>query len=258
MSDAMSIAASGLKAEEFNLDRIANDLANLNTNNYKATRLQFEDVLYQQINGQESVFSSGNGQKIGMGTAVFSTSKDFSPGPLKATANPLDVAINGQGFFQVMTDDGNSAYTRTSSLKLDKDRYLCTSDGLRLYDNIQIPEGIEKLIIQNNGDVEIQRSDEQDTEILGNIKLAKFMSPEQLNPLGNGLYAETEASGQPIIDIPGQSGLGSLSQGQVEASNVDMVNSLMQLTMAQRIYQINSKALQVADEMEKETNELRS
>ncbi len=257
MSDAMSIAASGLKAEEFNLTRISSDLANLNTNNYKATRIQFEDVLYQQINGKESIFSPVNGSKLGLGTAVFSTSKDFSPGPLKATANPLDVAINGQGFFQVMTNDGNTAYTRSSSLKIDKDRYLCTSDGLRLFDNIQIPEGIEKLIIQNNGDVEIQMPDEQNSEILGNIKLAKFMTPENLNPLGNGLYTETEASGQAIIDTPGQSGLGSLSQGQVEASNVDMVNSLMQLTMAQRIYQINSKALQVADEMEKETNEIR-
>ncbi|MCC5792168.1 MAG: flagellar hook-basal body complex protein [Legionellaceae bacterium] len=258
MSDAMSIAASGLKTEELNLDRIANDLANLNTNNYKASKLQFEDIMVQQIQSTNALFMAGNSAKIGLGTAIYGSSKDFSPGPLKATANWNDVGINGQGFFQILREDGSSAFTRASSLTIDKERYLCTADGSRLYDGIQIPEDFVKITIQKNGDVEAILPNEQEPQLLGNIKLAKFMSPEQLNPLGSGIYSETEESGPALMDYPGQSGLGELLQGQVEASNVDMVNSLMQLTMAQRIYQINAKALQIADELEKETNEIRA
>lgn len=257
MSDAMSIAASGLKAEEFNLNRIANDLANLNTNNYKATKLQFEDILYQPIDGGRQLFQSQHSARLGLGTAIASSQKDFTPGPLKATTNWNDVAINGQGFYQVMLADGSSAYTRASTLSIDKDHYLTTHDGLRLYDNIQVPEDFVKITVQKNGDVEVLLPDATEPQLLGTIHLAKFMSAEQLNPVGEGLYQQTEQSGDPILDNPGQSGLGELVQGEVEASNVDMVSSLMQLTMAQRVYQINAKALQIADEIEKETNEIR-
>lgn len=257
MSDALAIAASGLKSEEYYIDKIANDLANLNTNNYKASKLTFEDALYQNINGADPLFQNQASAKIGLGTSVYKTSVDFSNGPLKPTNNWNDVAIDGHGFFQVIDIDGNIAYTRNSSLTVDSDRYLATQDGLRLADNIQIPEDFVEIKIQKNGDVEVMLSDETEAQLLGTIKLAKFLNPDSLNPLGGGLYKGTEQTGDAVIDSPGNSGLGVLMQKQIEGSNVDMVSSLMELTMAQRVYQLNAKAVQIADELEKMTNEIR-
>ncbi len=257
MSDALAIAASGLKSEEYYIDKIANDLANLNTPNYKATKLTFEDVLYQNIDGTTPMFQHQNSAKIGLGTAVYKTTKDFSTGPLKPTNNWNDVAIDGSGFFQVVNTDGNTAYTRNSSLTVDSEGYLATQDGLRLADNIQLPEDFVEIHIQKNGDVEATLNNEPEPQLLGTIKLAKFMDPESLDPLGSGLYSPTEKTGDAVIDNPGNSGMGVLLQKQIEGSNVDMVNALMQLTMAQRIYQLNAKAVQIADELEKMTNEIR-
>lgn len=257
MSDALSIAVSGLKAEEFYIDKIANDLANLNTPNYKASKLVFEDVLYQNINGDNPLFNNQPSAKLGLGTAVYKSGKDFSTGPLKSTNNWNDVAINGTGFFQVINHDGNIVYSRNSSLSIDNDRYLTTQDGLRLADNIQIPDEFSKLTIQANGDVEVTLADEPEPQLLGTIQLAKFINPETLNPIGAGIYTPTDESGDPLTDNPGSSGLGILAQNQIEGSNVDMVASLMQLTMAQRVYQLNAKAVQIADELEKLTNEIR-
>lgn len=257
MSDALSIAASGLKSEELYIDKIANDLANLNTATYKATKLTFEDVLYQNINGDNPLFSNQASTKLGLGTAVYKSGKDFSPGPLKSTNNWNDVAINGIGFYQIINTDGALVYTRNSTFSIDTDHYLATQDGLRLADNIQIPDDFTKLTIKANGDVEVTLSDEPEPQLLGTIQLAKFINPETLNPVGAGIYIPTDESGEPLTDNPGSSGLGALAQNQIEGSNVDMVNSLMQLTMAQRVYQLNAKAVQIADELEKLTNELR-
>lgn len=257
MSDALAIAASGLKSEEYYIEKIANDLANLNTSNYKSTKLTFEDVLYQNIDGTTPMFQHQNHANIGLGTAVYATTKDFTNGPLKPTNNWNDVAIEGSGFFQVINTDGNIAYTRNSSLTVDADRYLATQDGLRLADQIQIPEDAVEIKIQKNGDVEATLSDEPEPQLLGTIKLAKFFNPESLHAMGSGLYSTTEKTGDAVIDNPGSSGIGTLLQQHIEGSNVDMVNSLMQLTMAQRVYQLNAKAVQVADELEKMTNEIR-
>ncbi len=256
MSDALAIATSGLKSEEYYIDKIANDLANLNTPNYKSTQITFEDVLYENINGSTPLFHHQTQANIGLGTAIINTSKDFTKGPLKPGNNWNDVAIDGNGFFQVINLDGNVAYTRTSSLMIDNERYLTTQDGLRLADNIQIPEDVSDIIIQKNGDVEVTLNDDPEPQLLGTIKLAKFLNPESLQPLGSGLYITTEKTGEAIIDNPGNSGMGQLLQKQIETSNVDMVNTLMQLTMAQRVYQLNAKAAQIADELEKITNEI--
>ena len=257
MSDAFSIAASGLKAEEFYIDKIANDLANLNTNNYKATKITFEDVLYQNINSTSSQLQNQNNSKIGLGTSIFNSSKEFTNGPLKPTNNWNDVAIDGNGFFQVINTDGTLSYTRNSTLSIDSEGYLATADGLRLVDSIQIPEDFIEITIQKNGDVEVLVTDDPEPQLLGAIKLVKFLNPEALNAVGSGLYMPTEQTGEPIVDSPGTGGMGELLQKQVEGSNVDMVNSLMQLTMAQRVYQLNAKAVQIADELEKMTNEIR-
>lgn len=249
MSDAMAIAASGLKAEEFYLDKIANDLANLNTASYKASQLSFEDVLYQNIDSQNT--------SIGLGTAIVNSTKDFSMGPLKPSTNWNEVAINGAGFYQVITGDGAIAYTRNSNFSLDEEGYL-SQNGLRLADNIQVPDDFTQITIKPNGEVEALVNDETEPQLLGTIQLAKFINPNSLNPIGSGLYLASEHSGSPIIDNPESTGLGRLAQYQTEGSNVDMVYSLMQLTMTQRIYQLNAKALQIADELEKLTNEIRN
>lgn len=256
MSDALSIAASGLKSQEYAIDKIAHDLANLNTPNYKATKIIFADMLYQNLNGSSLQPPTQNLAKLGLGAAVYKTAKDFSTGPLKPTNNWSDLAIDGNGFFQVLSHDGNLVYTRNSSFILDEDHYLATQDGLRLADNIQIPEDAVEIRIQNNGEVEAILTTDSEPQSLGTIKLAKFLDPETLNPVGSGVYSSTDQSGEAIVDNPGSSGLGSLVQKQVEGSNVDMVNTLMQLTLAQRVYQLNAKAVQIADELEKMTNEI--
>lgn len=257
MSDALAIAASGLKVEEYYIDKLANDLANLNTNNYKSSKVSFADVLYQNVNGATPSANLQHAAKIGLGSSIQSTSKDFSNGPLKPTNNWNDVAIDGAGFFQVLNTDGNIAYSRNSTLTIDSERYLATNDGLRLADNIQIPDDFVEITIQKNGDVEATLSDESEPQLLGSIKLAKFINAEALTPQGSGLYTPTEQTGEAFVDTPGSGGLGQILQKQVEGSNVDMVNSLMQLTMAQRVYQLNAKAVQIADELEKMTNEIR-
>jgi len=257
MSDALAIAASGLKSEEYFINKIANDLANLNTANYKATKLTFEDVLYQNIQGGNQTSDSHAPLQVGLGTAIYKSSKDFSLGPLKPSSNWNDVAINGSGFYQIINVDGSMAYSRNSSLSIDEDHYLSTQDGLRLADNIQVPDDFIELTIKKNGDVEALLSDDPQPQLLGTIQLAKFTNTEGLNALGSGLYLATEESGEAFTDSPGNSGLGELMQKQIEGSNVDMVSSLMQLTMAQRVYQLNAKAAQIADELERLTNEIR-
>lgn len=252
MSNALSIAASGLRSQEYNIDKIAHDLANLNTPNYKASKIVFADLLYQNL----AVSNRQNSLKLGLGASVYRTSKDFSQGPLKPTNDWKNLAIDGQGFFQVINSDGNIAYTRNSSFTVDEEHYLVTQDGMRLADNIQIPEEAVEINIKENGEVEALLADESETQLLGNIKLAKFIEAEALDPIGNGLYKATEKSGDALIDNPGSSGLGKIMQKHIEGSNVDMVNTLMQLTLAQRIYQLNAKAVQIADELEKMTNEI--
>lgn len=257
MSDALAIAASGLKSQEYYIDKIANDLANLNTPNYKASKISFADMLYQNIEGNTPLFPNQSSIKIGLGTAIYKTGKDFSKGPLKPSNDWKNLAIDGDGFFQVINHEGNISYTRNSTFIIDEDRYLATQDGFRLADNIQIPDNFVDISIQKNGDVTALLADDPEPQALGTIKLAKFLDPSSLNPIGAGIYDYTEQSGEAIVDSPGSTGIGLLIQKQIEGSNVDMVNSLMQLTLAQRVYQLNAKAIQIVDELEKMTNEIR-
>ena len=254
MSDALSIVSTGLTSSALYINNIANDLANLNTQNYKATRLSFENM----VSTPSKPSQHGKTHATGLGTAITHTAIDFSTGPLKPTTNWNDVAIDGKGFFQVITTDGNIAYTRNSSLSIDSEGYLSTQEGLRLNDMIQIPDDANDIQIDKNGDVIVLREDKTTPELIGSLKLVNCLNPDSLKPLGQGLYIPSEKTGDMVTDVPGSSGLGLLLQKQVEGSNVDMVSSLMQLTLAQRIYQLNAKAAQIADEMEKMANELQS
>lgn len=236
MSDALNIAASGLYADQSYLDKISHDLANLNTNNYKASKLAFTDML-------------------DLGTTIRSQSLDFSPGPLKPSNQWQDVAINGDGFFQVMDSEGKLLYTRNSTLSIDAEGYLATQDGLRLSDQILIPEQALAISINKTGAVEATLHEGSQPVPLGHIKLAKFVDIQALQPLGDGLYQAKEEA-QPLIDTPGTMGLGVILQHQIEASNVDLLSTLTALSLAERSYQLNARALQIADEIEKITNNL--
>lgn len=247
MSDTAVIALSGLKSQEMYINALANDLANLNTPNYKASALTFNDMVQPNASVHK-----------GLGTHISKSHKNLAKGPLTPSDNWNALAIDGPGFFQVMNQEGAIFYTRNSSLSLDAEHYLSTKDDMRLIDNIQIPEDAIQITIQKNGDVEAILPEASEPQHLGQIKLAKFISPDSLEALGDGLYKPKDTTQAPLIDVPGTSGLGELIQHQIEGSNVDMVNTLMKLTMAQRIYQLNAKAMQIADEMEKMTNELRA
>lgn len=256
MSNAFAIASSGLKTEEFFIDKLANDMANLNTPNYKSTHLVFADAVSQNQTTHAHGNSRENAQ-FGLGSYITQTNKNFSPGPLKPGNNWSDVAIAGNGFFQVERDDGQSFYTRSSQLSIDEDHYL-TAGGYRLSDNIRIPTETVNIEIKKNGEVKVQLPNETQAESLGSIKLTRFMNPEHLTSLDSGLYEASEDCGEAISDAPDSNGLGALLQNQIENSNVDMVSTLMQLTMAQRIYQLNARAIQIVDDMEKMINELRN
>lgn len=247
MSNTTAIALSGLKSQEMYINALANDLANLNTPNYKASALTFNDMVEPKT-----------ATHTGLGTQISESHKNFTKGPLTPSDHWNALAIDGPGFFQVMNQEGITFYTRKSNLTVDSEHYLSTNDGMRLIDNIQIPEDAIQINIQKNGDVEAILPDESEPQHLGQIKLAKFINPESLEALGEGLYKLNDVTYEPLIDTPGTSGLGELIQHQIEGSNVDMVSTLMKLTMAQRVYQLNAKAMQIADEMEKMTNELRA
>jgi len=251
MSDAFSIAKSGLHTQEVYIEKLANDLANLNTQNYKQSRVVFSDATFKAITPH-----SDTPQAIGLGAKVVSSYVDFNQGPLVASEQWNDVAINGHGFFQVEDEEGRVFYTRHSSFMINEERYLATSDGYRLSDNIQIPEDAIEIEIRKNGEVLAYVANDKEPMRLGQINLAKFINQEHLTVHPNGLYENNEQMESPSFDTPGQNGLGVLLQKHYEGSNVDMVTSLMHLTMAQRIYQLNAKAIQIADEMEKVTNEM--
>lgn len=233
MSNTIAIATSGLKTEETYIDALANDIANINTPNYKADHIQFTDLLNQS------------------GSSIQSESKYFSQGPLKATQQWQDVAIEGDGFYQVTHPDGSIKYTRQSGFILDDERYLSLSNGMRLSDDIQIPEDASQITISESGEVSVVRGNDNTLEVIGNITLARFANTEKLHAITDGLYEATPQSGEAITDTPGQNQMGELKQYFIESSNVDMVASLMQLTLAQRVYQLNAKALQFGNEMEK-------
>ncbi|MFZ9036318.1 MAG: flagellar hook-basal body protein [Francisellaceae bacterium] len=251
MSDALSIAAAGMRSQQSELDLISNDLANMNTSNYKATSVNFADIMTVDATHLDGKNNIGDGVKVA------STEKDFTPGEIKVTNDYRDIAINGDGFFEVSLSDGSLAYTRSSTIKPDSDGYLSTGDGHRLSDNIQIPSDALGYRIAADGEVTATLQNQTQALRLGKITLSKFLNPSSLSAIGNGLYLPSKDSGQPYSDDPGKSGLGLLQQGATEASNVDMVDEMMNLTMAQRAYQLNAKVAQIADEMDKETNELR-
>jgi flagellar basal-body rod protein FlgG len=258
MLRALYSSASGMQSQQTNLDVIANNLANVSTNGFKKSKAEFQDLLYTSSRSAGADAGGGNqlptGVDIGHGSRLVSTAKIFTDGELTKVDGQLNVAIAGDGFFEVQLPDGNKAYTRDGSLQVDKDGRIVTNSGMVLQGGFgTIPVGTTDITISNNGQVTTKGASGTATF---NVQLSRFVNPAGLKPLGGNLYAETEASGTAEAGNPGENGFGSLQQGFLEMSNVKVVEEMVNLILAQRAYEVNSKAVQAADEMMQQSNNL--
>lgn len=253
MNPAMWISKTGVQAQEAKLQAIANNLANVNTVGFKRDRVVFEDLFYQ-VERQPGAQTTENtispsGVQLGAGARVVGTQKVFTNGNLQTTGQSLDVAIVGRGFLQVETADGEIAYTRAGQLQVNQDGRLVNAQGLALIPDITVPENATSITIGENGVVSATVANQTEPVELGQITLANFINPAGLLAIGENLYRETAASGAPIEGAPGEDGLGKLKQGALEASNVQVVEEMVDMITAQRTYEMNTKVLSAADEM---------
>lgn len=252
MEKTLRIAASGMAAQKMYIDVIANNLANVNTTGYKQTKIEFQDLLYEKITDTR-MSETGEAKpvsiEIGNGTKPVATFRSFSQGEVVNTNNPLDLAILGDGFFQIRMPDGSYAYTRDGSFKLSADGTIVTSDGYILEPELTVPEEAEQIFISQEGRVDVKLVGEVEPITIGQIQLVRFINPAGLEAIGRNLYRETPASGNPLEGEPGKDGLGLLEQGYLESSNVDVVKEMVDMISAQRAYEINSKTIKTADEM---------
>ena len=259
MLDALYVAASGMHAELTQLDVISNNLANLNTAAFKRSTVSFDDLVYRDAVSSSSALNRVYGQmQVGMGSGVSAISRDFSSGDLIPTSNPLDVAIQGPGFLEVVLGNGEYAFTRNGSLRVDTDGYLETAGGQRLASNIQIPPDATDIFISDTGEVAVRIGDEQELFDIGQIELANFINPSSLEAIGENLFIATDDSSGLMIASPGETGFGNLAQGFLESSNVNLVNEMMTLVVTQSAYEVNSQVIRAVDEMLRVNNSLRS
>ncbi len=254
MISALYVSKTGLAAQDKQLSTISNNLANTSTVGFKRDRAMFEDLIYQvqrQPGAQETQDSKlPSGLQIGTGARVVATQKQFTQGNLQVTEQPLDVAINGRGFLQVLQADGTLAYTRNGQLEINEEGQVVNSEGLVLEPAITIPQGTGKITIGKDGTVNAYTQGAEATpQQLGNITLADFVNPAGLQAIGGNLFVQTVASGTPTQGAPGENGMGSLLQGQLESSNVDIVEEMVNMITTQRAYEMNSKVVSTADQM---------
>ncbi len=261
MLKALSTAALGMAGQQMNIDVISNNLANVNTTGFKKSEVEFQDLLYEtiqsgQADGQNDQEKPGEIQ-VGLGNRPISTYRSFSQGNVEQTSNPLDIAINGKGFFQILKPDGTFAYTRDGAFRINSDGNLVTSSGLKVYPEISIPEGTTGVNISEDGVMSVMMNGQTEPEELGQIELANFINPAGLHALGGNLYEATQASGDPVFSLPGEDGTGMVEQGYLEKSNVDVAQEMINLIVAQRAYEINSKAVRTVDDLLALTNNLK-
>ena len=247
-----------MESQQLNLDVISNNLANVNTTGYKKSKIEFQDLLYENIRSPGSEQGNGlqlpTGLQIGHGARAVATTRVFTEGELTQTGERLDLAIQGDGFFQVTMPDGTLAYTRDGSLKTDADGRIITSDGLTVQNGFQpVPAGTTSVNIAANGQVTMTGSNGTQNS---QVTLVRFANPAGLQSIGRNLYLETPASGTPETGNPDENGYGSLQQGYVEMSNVKVVEEMVNMIVAQRAYEVNSKAVQAADQMMQQSNNL--
>jgi flagellar basal-body rod protein FlgG len=253
MIRSLWISKTGLDAQQTQMDVIANNLANVSTNGFKRSRAVFEDLLYQTIRQPGAQSSQQTqlptGLQLGTGVRPVATERIFSQGNLQQTSNDKDVAIQGAGFFQVLLPDGTTAYTRDGAFQVDSQGQLVTSSGFTVQPTITIPTGAESITIARDGTVSVTTAGAAAPTQVGTLQLATFINTAGLQAKGENLYVETAASGNPNISAPGANGTGTLSQGYVETSNVNVVEELVNMIQTQRAYEINSKAITTSDQM---------
>jgi flagellar basal-body rod protein FlgG len=258
MLDSLYIAATGLTAQQANVDAISNNLANVNTTAFKRDRVAFEDLLYRELAKANPLLDEGRPfGSIGAGVGIANGSKIFVQGDVKKTDLPFDVAIRGRGFFEITMPDGTRAYSRAGSFQLDKSGLLGTPQGYPLRPSIQVPQDAASVTIEPTGTVLAKLPDQNDPIEVGRIELTDFVNPSGLTPIGDNLFVPSARSGDALTRRPGDEGAGTLGQGFLEGSNVKLAEEFINLVIAQRAYEANAKAIQVADEMLSITNNLR-
>jgi flagellar basal-body rod protein FlgG len=253
-------AASGMNAQQANIDNVANNLANVNTTGFKKSRVEFEDLVYQQIKTAGTPTSqeaeAPTGLETGLGTRAVATARNFSTGNLRNTNNPLDLAIEGNGFFQVTLPGGETGYTRAGALHLSGQGQIVTNDGVPIEPAITIPANATSVSISKDGIVSVSVPGQSATQQVGTIELANFQNPAGLQARGGNLYVATTASGDATTGVPGSDGLGSIAQGFLEDSNVSVVEEMVNMILGQRAYEANSRVIRAADEMLQQVNNL--
>jgi len=261
MIRSLYTAATGMIAQQTQIDVTSNNIANVNTIGYKKQRAEFADLFYQVMEyaGVENGSTQGNptGIEVGLGSRPTAITKEFSQGNFKESGNSLDLAITGNGFFQVELPDGTIAYTRNGAFKLDGNGVIVNSDGHKLIPEITVPENVLNLSIASDGTISVVQAGESDPNQIGKIELANFINPAGLHSLGDNLYEKTNASGDAITGTAGLEGFGNIRQGFVEMSNVQLVEEMTDLITGQRAYEANSKAITTSDEMLRTINELK-
>lgn len=259
---ALDIAASGMLAQQMNVDVISHNIANMNTTAYKRQRADFEDMLYQNIERPGATSSASGailpmGIQIGVGVHADAVARINEQGGLNQTSNPYDLAINGQGFLQIQLPSGQMAYTRAGNFAVNADGQMVTADGYPVEPSITVPPESTAIQITRDGIVEVTIAGQTDPQQVGQIELASFINPGGLEAIGDNLYLETPASGSPNTATPGSPGLGTLMQGYLEISNVNAVEEISSLIVAQRAYEMNARVITAADEMLQATTQLR-
>ena len=253
MIRSLWIAKTGLDAQQTRMAVVSNNLANVNTTGFKKSRAVFEDLLYQNVRQVGAATSQDtqapSGMSLGTGVRVVATEKTYTQGNLSQTGNSLDLAINGRGFFQILLPDGTLAYTRAGDFQLSSQGQLVTSSGYVVQPGISIPQGAQSISIGADGVVSVLLAGQSAPTQVGTLQLADFVNPTGLQPRGENLLLETAASGTAQPGTPGQSGLGTLEQGAVESSNVNVVEEMVNMIETQRAYEMNTKAIQTTDQM---------
>jgi flagellar basal-body rod protein FlgG len=258
----MGTAASGMKAMQMQIDTISNNLANVNTTGYKKSSMEFQDLLYEQVVPGGQVRSDGlvapTRVEVGHGVKMVSTSRDFGQGTVVSTGNPLDLMIEGDGFYQLRLPDGNLAYTRDGSFKMDGERNIVTSLGYRLEPAIQVPADATEISVARDGTVSVRLAgDSANVQEIGQIELVRFPNAGGLIARGSNMFLESPASGAPLNGEPGLDGLGEVASGYLEMSNVETVDELVRMITAQRAYELNSKTITMADQMLQTANNIK-
>jgi flagellar basal-body rod protein FlgG len=253
MNPALWVAKTGLDAQQTNMAVISHNLANVNTTGFKKGRAVFEDLLYQNVSQVGAATSQNtqlpSGLELGTGVNLVSTEKIYTQGNLSQTGNALDVAINGNGFFQVLMPDGSLAYTRDGSFQISSTGQLVTAQGFSVQPALTIPAGTQSITIGQDGTVQVQLAGQNAPATVGTVQLANFINPAGLQPNGDNLLSESASSGTAQTGAPGANGMGLIKQGYTEASNVDVVEEMVNMIETQRAYEMNTKAIQTNDQM---------